>query len=412
MESDIMVNDITEKKKAFLVENVGDDYEAELSDDSSDDTMDCGGVDEFDSIRPFDPRKVNITAVNISVHSLVSRIRSGRIDMAPDFQRDAGIWTPKAKVRLIESLLIRLPLPAFYFDATDDDRWVVIDGLQRLSAIKEYVIDQAWPLKKKYLEFLKDKCGDKRFSDLSIGMQGNIDESQVMVCKIMRGTPSRVRYDIFRRINTGGMPLNSQEIRHALNVGPITDFLRRLSKSDVFRQTTGNMNPKRMNDRECVLRFLAFYENNPANYRYADFDRFLNEYMEEFNVKCRDIGKDAAAKYMSDLESKFAATLVLSRQLFGGNAFRKMYDKTELSRFQVNKALFEAWMVNLAKLDEYSCRILINSKDLLLDKFVAIMRDKEFDEAISRSTANVGSVRCRFLKIGNIIGEVVHASTT
>ena len=405
MESDIMANDIAEEKRAFLVENVGDDYETESSDDSTD----CGGVDEFDSMRPFDPRKVNITAVNISVHSLVSRIRSGRIDMAPDFQRDAGIWTPKAKVRLIESLLIRLPLPAFYFDATDDDRWVVIDGLQRLSAIKEYVIDQAWPLRKAYLEFLKDQCGDKRFSDLSIGMQGNIDESQVMVCKIMRGTPSRVRYDIFRRINTGGMPLNSQEIRHALNVGPITDFLGRLAKSDVFRQATGNMNPKRMNDRECVLRFLAFYENDPANYRSADFDRFLNEYMEGFNRKCRDIGEDAASKYMSDLESRFAAALVLARKLFGGNAFRKMYDKTEQSRFQVNKALFEAWMVNLARLDEFSCQILIESKDVLLDKFVAIMHDKEFEEAISRSTANAGSVRCRFLKIDDIIGEVVYA---
>lgn len=401
----MITEDFTDEKKAFLVENVGDDYESESSDDSSD----CGEYDEFDDMRPFDPRKVNINAVNISIHSLVSRIRSGRIDMAPDFQRDAGIWTPRAKVRLIESLLIRLPLPAFYFDATDDDRWIVIDGLQRLSAIKEYVIDQAWPLRKAYLEFLQEQCGDKRFADLSVGMQGNIDESQVMVCKIMRGTPSRLRFDIFRRINTGGMPLNSQEIRHALNVGPITEFLGRLAKVDAFRQATGNMNPKRMNDRECVLRFFAFYENDPFNYRSADFDRFLNEYMESFNRKCRDMGEADASKYMSELESRFVATLVFAKQLFGGNAFRKMYDKTTQSKYQVNKALFEAWMVNLARLDDLSRQMLMDSKDVLMDKFICVMHDKMFEESISRSTANVGSVRCRFSKIRDIINEVVYA---
>ena len=392
--------------KSVLVQGAVDEFEhEELSSVFGSDEL-CAAEEEP---RPFDPRKINVNALNVSMHSLLARIRNDRIDMAPDFQRNAGIWTPKAKTRLIESLLIRLPLPAFYFDATNDDRWLVIDGLQRLTAIKEFVIDQKWPLQRNHLEFLGDQCGGKYYSDLSVGFQGNIDEAQVVACKVLQGTPPRVKFDIFRRINTGGLPLNSQEIRHALNAGPITRFLGELAGLEAFRTATGHMNAKRMNDRECVLRFLAFYEGNPATYKSHDFDRYLNDYMEEFNRKCLSSSEEACGQYQEKLRTAFVKAMTLATDLFGDDAFRKRYEVGSKRRYQVNKALFEAWAVNLARVDDVSRDFLLKSKARLMKLFVQKMHDSEFAASVSQSTANVSSVQCRFNTIRQIIDEVVYA---
>lgn len=393
--------------KSVLVQGADDEFEQEVLSPSDSETE--VPIVENREPKPFDPRKINVNALNVSMHSLLARIRNDRIDMAPDFQRNAGIWTAKAKTRLIESLLIRLPLPAFYFDATNDDRWIVIDGLQRLTTIKEFVIDQKWPLQEGHLEFLGKQCGGKFYSDLSVGFQGNIDEAQVVACKVLQGTPSRVKFDIFRRINTGGLPLNSQEIRHALNAGPITRFLGELAGLESFRNATGRMNAKRMTDRECVLRFLAFYEDDPATYKNHDFDRYLNDYMESFNKKCEKFSAVECQQYQSELRTAFERAMKLAVDLFGDDAFRKRYELGSKRRYQVNKALFEAWAVNLARVDDMSRDFLMKSKDRLRELFVAKMHDAEFDASVSQSTANASSIQCRFRTIRQIIDEVVYA---
>ena len=352
--------------------------------------------------KPFDPKKINVTPNFTAMYSIILRLQKGRIDLAPDFQRNAGIWSRKAKTRLIESLLIKLPLPAFYFDTTDDDHWVVIDGLQRLSAIKEFV-DNEWPLLAEDLEFLGDICGGKYYKDLSAALRGNIDESQVMICKIMAGTPARVKFDIFRRINTGGQPLNSQEIRHALNPGRIRDFLKELVSLDVFKEATcGNFDGKRMIDRECALRFLAFYENDPQSYEHPDFDRFLNDYMSSFNERFASGSVD-----LNQLKSAFATAMERARVLFGNDAFRKRYDQTA-NRHPLNKSLFEAWAVNLAKLKDSDFLVLENRKEELKERFVDLMKgDKSFDASVTQGTASISRVHERFGKIQALIQEVI-----
>ena len=105
--------------------------------------------------KPFDPKKIRVMPQFTSMSNIIMRLQEGRININPDFQRASGIWNQKNKERLIESLMIKLPLPAFYFDMSDDDLWVVIDGLQRLTAIKEFVVDKKWSLTKGNLEFLR-----------------------------------------------------------------------------------------------------------------------------------------------------------------------------------------------------------------------------------------------------------------
>lgn len=354
--------------------------------------------------RPFDPKKINVTPNFTAMYSIIARLQNGRIDMAPDFQRNAGIWSRKAKTRLIESLLIKLPLPAFYFDTTDDDRWVVIDGLQRLTTIKEFVVDNEWPLLAEDLEFLGDICGGKRYNELSASFRGNIDESQVMICKIMTGTPARVKFDIFRRINTGGQPLNSQEIRHALNPGRIISFLKELVSLEAFKKATcNNFDAKRMIDRECALRFLAFYENDPQSYAQPDFDRFLNDYMFSFNERL-----SSNPIYLDQLKSIFETAMERAYVLFENDAFRKRYD-LNANRHPLNKSLFEAWAVNLAKLTDDEFLALEERKQILKCRFVELMKDdKNFDVSVTQGTAAISRVHERFGKIKELIQKVIH----
>ena len=206
--------------------------------------------------QPFDPAKIRVETKPMSIQLLLDRIRHKEIDLAPGFQRKGGIWTTTAKSRLIESLLIRIPLPAFYMDGSDEGRWLVVDGLQRLSTLESFTLDKT--LRLNGLEFLEDYNG-KTFDKLPRNLQRRILETQVTVFLIQENTPPEVKFTIFRRINTGGLPLSGQEIRHALNQGKASVLLQTLAESPEFKTATSDgIRDERMGDRECVLRLLAF----------------------------------------------------------------------------------------------------------------------------------------------------------
>ena len=113
-----------------------------------------------------------------------------------------------------------------------DDLWEVIDGLQRSTAMRRFLLDKTLKLKGK--EFWKEHNG-KDFDELPLSLRRRLEETQINVYLIKRGTPDNVRFNIFKRINTGGVPLSGQEIRHALNLGVATDLLKELSESGAFK---------------------------------------------------------------------------------------------------------------------------------------------------------------------------------
>jgi hypothetical protein len=327
---------------------------------------------------------------------IMDRIKNNEIDLAPDFQRKAGIWKDKAKSRLIESILIRIPLPAFYIDATDDNRWVVVDGLQRLTALREFVIDKTLPLEE--LEFLT-KLNGFFYSKLDRSYQRRIGETQVTLYLIEQGTPPEVKFNIFRRINTGGLPLSSQEIRHALNQGPVTDFLLKLSISKAFKDATCNsIGDARMADRECILRFFAFTLAPYDEYKGKEFDSFLSDKMSEINKM-----SDAQRK---DLAQRFIRSMTAAQEIFGKDAFRKLYSENG-RRSTINKALFESWSVNLDKLNDKQLQLLKNRKARVRKKFIELMNQPDFDKAISQGTGDVNKIKLRFGSIEKLIVEVL-----
>ena len=368
----------------------------EIEDPSGDITTDSGIITE-----PFDPTMIRVITKPMTIDLVLKRIKENALDLSPNlqrssFQRMGNIWTDGAQSRLIESLLIQIPLPAFYIDATNEDHWIVVDGLQRLTALKRFIIEEK--LKLRELEFLTELHG-KVFRQLSPRFRRRIEETQITINIIEEGTPSNAKFNIFKRINTGGLPLSSQEIRHALNQGRATRLLTRLAESEEFLSATGHsIKDIRRADQECVLRFIAFTLVTYQEYKTEDFDGFLNETMKRMN--------NMRKEDLMLLDSMFIQAMVVAHKIFGTEAFRKKYDR-DGKRYPINKALFEAWSVNLGKLDEQQISVLVEKREMLINKFIDLVKDIDFNDAISFGTKTIKKVNLRFSRIEEIIGEVL-----
>ena len=352
---------------------------------------------------PFDPRKIDVVTEVRSLDNVLKRLKAGQIDLDPDFQRSRGIWTPKKKSLLIESLLLRIPLPTFYVaelqegTSLGEDAWAVVDGIQRLSTIAEFVTPDVFdtsPLRLGGLEYLETADG-RTFSELPLPLQLRVEESQFTFQVIRRSTPENVKLNIFARINTGGESLTAQELRHALIPGPARAFLKELAESEVFREGVDNsVRPKRMADREMVLRFLAFRIEDPLTYTQQDFDQFLRSSMQTVNEWDEPAREQAA--------TEFEQTMRACRKLFDNDAFRKRYHKDD-SRRPISKALFEAVAVAVATVadEQGSAGIarLIKRRGTVRSGFRKLMSDATFERAISQGTGDPVRVRERFGKM-------------
>ena len=379
--------------------NLRDFGDAPIIDDENGDRDSGVEPDAEDEIgrrieHPFDPERIKISTKQIVIQQLVDRIRLDEIDLAPDFQRLRGIWKQDRKSRLIESLLLRIPLPVFYVGADKKENWAVVDGLQRMSTIYEYV-NNGYPLVN--MEYL-DKLNGKLHEDLPRVLQRRIGETQIVVNVIEPGTPGEVMFNIFHRINTGGMKLNGQEIRHALNPGPVRDFLQDLADTNEFRAATdGSISEKRMADRDCVLRFLAFHMNPWENYGANDVDGYMGDAMKTINSM-----SSSERESMSD---DFKKAMRAAHDIFRDDAFRKRYHPEE-RRKPVNRALFGAWGVGLARRSAEDIERLVQNREVVCRRFTELLNsDTEFDGAISYSTGTPRRVRKQFQAVNDLIEE-------
>lgn len=353
---------------------------------------DLGDIEESRS-DPFNPKDVDIQVTPSIMDAIIKRLKNNEIDLSPSFQRSGDLWKKTTQGRLIESLLINLPIPAFYFDASDDDNWQIVDGLQRLSTIKSFIIDKK--LKLTGLEFLKeyDGCG---FKELPRTLQRRIEEFPVTLYLIKPGTPENMKYSLFHRINTGGLTLKPQEIRHAItqgsNNGQASLFLKELSESKVFCRVVSAQS-KRMSNCELVLRHIAFVSQGLEAYK-SSMVRYLDEGMEALG-KCNKIELDK-------FRNGFLNSMELAWNLFNEHAFKKSF--TESARIRVvNKPLFESLSVALSNLNKVETELLIKHKLEFLEAFKILMSEPEFLNSISKSTANTDAFSYRFTQMEKLV---------
>lgn len=369
-----------------------------IEDDIDFEIEDLGEFDEPDeSIEPFDPKKVDVSISTPNLGTLISRLKHDEIDLMPDFQRSGDLWSKQLQSRLIESILIRLPIPAFYFDALADDKWQVVDGLQRLSAINNFVIKKTLNLTK--LEFMTEYEGFSH-DKLPRSLQRRIDEFQTSVYLIKPGTPFLMKYSLFNRINTGGLKLNPQEIRHAMsqsiNQGSASKFLRSVVKSPEFKSVVVNKN-YRMAHEELALRHFTFVLFSTSSYK-SSLPKFLNQGINH-------LGEISEAERF-ELQHNFIDSLKVAYKIFGKDSFKKSLAKPDHKKV-VNKPLFESISVCLSRISDDDRQLLVDKSSQVINEFKDLLKDEKFDFAISKSTANTENVQTRFKFVGEVIQHLI-----
>ena len=379
---------LTDYKEYLLNRNV------RIVSGDSDVESDYDNDNEITAIKPYNTKLIDITPKQLSLDNIIARLENDEIDLMPDFQRKSGLWTVEQKSQLIESLILRIPLPAFYFDGSNNDLWVVIDGLQRLTALKEFFVTKKLELTG--LEFLKDLEGHN-VDYMPRSYERRMKETQIITYIINPGAPKEIKYNIFKRINTGGLNLEAQEIRHALYQGKATKYLERLANLQIFKEATGySVKTDRMLDREFVLRFIAFHELTIDHYK-GSIDSFLNTAMDYINNHYDE-------KHSNEVERLFVKSLDVCEMVFGKFAFRRMPD--DKKKRPISKALFETWTSVLALYTFDELQILIDNKQKVFKKYMEMCSsDNDFIDSIR--SGKISAVRKRFEKIKNLVDEVI-----
>ncbi len=333
-----------------------------------------------------------------TVSEVVKRIESDRYILDPDFQRDF-VWSNQKQSKLIESCIMRIPLPVFYVAEATDGRIIVVDGLQRLTTFVRFLSNK---FRLTGLASGEDGGGShelegKYFDDLPLSLQERVQDTQLTMYILDAKAPERARLDIFERVNSGE-PLTRQQMRNALYNGPATIWLRQAAESDAFRQATGgSLNPKTMRDREAINRFCAFKLIGRDKYTTSDMDTFLAD----------GLGRLAALGEhdRASLRSLFDRTMSLNHALFGEHAFRKSLSYPQPApRSVINISLFEVCAVTMS--EDYILNDSVD-RDLLHNTITDLMRDEDFVHAITYSTNSTIAVQKRFEAMEAALMEAV-----
>lgn len=345
------------------------------------------GKDEDASFGDYPIDTVLIRNENRTVHDVLRRIEKGSFVMDPDFQRDF-IWPEDKQSKLIESVLMRIPLPVFYLAENPKGQMVVVDGLQRLSTFQRFVNNE-FRLK------LPDQTelNKKNFQGLSPKLQNRIEDCNLILYVIDAKVPAQALLDIFERVNSG-VPLTRQQMRNCLYMGQATRFLKAEAGTPLFLQATGgSLDPTTMRDRELINRFCAFQLLGLDDYR-GDMDSFLARTLEIMN--------GVESPKLEKLSSEFRTSLKNNLTVFGKHAFRKHAPEQE-SRSVFNASLWDVMSTGLSLYPEH----LVEAKaGDLRAAFYPLMDDNDFVVSISLGTNQVNRVKYRFARTKAMLKEV------
>lgn len=313
--------------------------------------------DNEDTIYPMNNLKVEKGFYTVFELKRKFDSNNKRIILDSNFQRD-DVWGNEKKSELIESVLMGLPLPIFYFNQDKYGRLIVVDGRQRLTALFDFLDDKLILRKLKILRELNDK----KFSQLSPVLAGRIEDYQIQAHVIMPPTPDRIKFDIFDRVNRGGMQLNKQEIRNALYQGYATELLKQITCGERFRLATGDAFKKerRMKDKYLITRFLSLYlydkgvlqDDDGCRYAYkGDRDELFGKGLEYVN-KMQQIA-------IKKLKNVIEDGLYKSYYYLGKDAFRTINNGV---RSPINMNIFEAVMFIMNEITDEIPKIIVEKR--------------------------------------------------
>lgn len=347
-------------------------------------------------------RTVKTQSIEYDLETLVKKINKGIIKLDPDYQRRHR-WNAETSSRLIESLILNIPIPTIYLSQdvdvdtdTEESRYSVIDGQQRLTAVFQFFNN------KFALEGLKT-LGDLNgchYKDLPPFLIRRLEERTIKCLRIDSTIDAQVKIDIFERLNSGSVKLEAQELRNAVYSGPFNDLCKNLSKNINFRallqieddEFEKNNKVKKMEDVEIVLRFFSMINDNYLNFKKTKekgFVDFLSDVMAQNNK--------LSAEVLATLGVEFSKTMEIIRRDFGDTAFAKYKNENDSLKLQskFNVAVFDALAI--------SCHDLIYRKSLVSfsdkkDSFLNLFKNEDFYEAISGSYLDSAKIKLRIEK--------------
>ena len=373
---------------------------ATLGDDIDDEQL----SDDF--LSNLDTSKIYTEQGDPEVDGLYSRWKRGKLVIQPDFQR-YFVWDISKSSKLVESALLDIPLPVVYLSEESDGKVYVIDGQQRLTSFFSF-IDGVYPDGNKVFKLTGLKVlgnyKNKQFSQLPEEAQDKIRYSKIRTITFKKESNSDLKFEIFERLNSGSVPLNTQELRNCIYRGPFNNLIKELAKEKDFLDLLGLTGPdKRMKDVELVLRFSAFYHNTYINYK-PPVKTFLNGECERFlNISNQDA---------EQLREAFKNAVSIIKSLLGENAFKRYYKGNddnqngywEKNRF--NTSLFDILMDSFARADK---NIVFNNLDAIREAYLNLMtNDLEFIEAIEIGTSEERKVMRRFEKWRATLNQILH----
>jgi hypothetical protein len=370
---------------------------------------------------PYNPDDIKVRKDLYSITDIFSKINKKDIDLNPDFQRHL-VWNKTQKSRLIESILLGIPLPVFYFAEDKDGAFSVVDGLQRLSTIRDFLQNKfdltnlqhlSRYCNKRYfgivedinervaLKVKDDKALERRF-------QRRIENTQLNINIIEASSPAKVKYDIFNRINEGGKPLNKQEIRNSLAKNHTRELLQTLAKSEEFINATKDISDIRMGAQELVLRFIGFYLSLKKKVPHLKYQGDMNDFLDKTN----EIVNTLKDKDLQELKKVFLKSMRNAYHLFGKYCFRK-YLPEQLNDINgrqqlLNKALFVTWSVSLS---DYETDTLVQKIDF--EQFAPVLAEEfrtneDYFKGITNKSSDRLVIEKSFVFAENLLKNNLH----
>ncbi|CAM6088697.1 unnamed protein product [Calypogeia fissa] len=314
-------------------------------------------------------RVLQISKADFTVSSLLDKIRRGRLDLRPSYQRDY-VWDKRTASKLIESVLLNIPLPTMFFHERSQGHLEVVDGKQRLTSIWSFMEEQRFPDGTEFaltgLEVL-DKLNGSKYTDLEESLREAMQDFALNVHTISRHSDAEVVFEVFERLNMGSTQLNEQELRNCVFQGRYNDLLEELSRHPdmlkVFRHDTPH---KRMRDREFILRFFALRRSGIENF-YLPVKNWLNNEMRRHQF--------LEEEDFMVMKFDFHRCLSLSANVFGEQMFR--LPRGQRYESDPNVCLWDTIMFGFLRYRD-DAKVLSKKKVLLLALNDLLVYDAEF----------------------------------
>jgi hypothetical protein len=349
-------------------------------------------------------RQIHPQKIELPISTLKAMVED-QIMLNPEFQR-RDRWDTRKQSRFVESIIMNVPVPPVFLGEDKYGSYVVLDGRQRLTAIYEF-LRGSYALEK--LEVWKELNG-MRFAELEDkGLAPTIKRRFIPAVLLLRESSPEVKYDVFDRLNTGGVPLNTMEIRNAVFQGKFNRLLHKLSDEPIFRELWGipqdnaerkeNTLYSQMRDVELVLRFFAL--RDPTKVR-KTFKWWLGHFLEKRNEEA-----EADANVLEDDKQAFFRAINSINRVFGADeAFVRLDDPSNKAK---SAPLADAVMIAFAALDpaKIDNTVAASLRQALID---LLRSDAGFKASITTGTNGKGAIATRIERLSAVVHHYAAAA--